>query len=97
MYLKKILLKIVLIAIKYEPKLHNNELADIHFTYVEANGNSRKAKYLYQEKYPNRHQPDRKLFSKTANFTRNYKCYFFNDKLNSVVIFPVAQKIIVIS
>lgn len=42
----------------------NNELTDMHFTYGQANGNAREAKRLYQEKYPNRRQPDRKLFSR---------------------------------
>ncbi|KAJ4452195.1 hypothetical protein ANN_03713 [Periplaneta americana] len=40
----------------------NQELADIHFMYGKADGNSALARRLYQERYPQRQCPDRKTF-----------------------------------
>jgi hypothetical protein len=38
----------------------NQDLADMHFTYSLADGNSVVARRLYQERYPGRRCPDRK-------------------------------------
>ncbi|KAJ4439948.1 hypothetical protein ANN_08079 [Periplaneta americana] len=40
----------------------NQELAEIHFMYGKADGNAALARRLYQERYPQRHCPDRKTF-----------------------------------
>ncbi|KAJ4449147.1 hypothetical protein ANN_00542 [Periplaneta americana] len=40
----------------------NQELVEIHFMYGKADGNAALARRLYQERYPQRHCPDRKTF-----------------------------------
>jgi hypothetical protein len=40
------------------------EMADMHFMYDRANGNSREARRLYAEHYPQRRIPSHKLFTK---------------------------------
>lgn len=40
----------------------NEEMADMHFCYGLANGSNPEALRLYQERFPNRHAPDRRLF-----------------------------------
>ncbi|KAJ4451919.1 hypothetical protein ANN_03397 [Periplaneta americana] len=40
----------------------NQELAEIHFMYGKADCNAALARYLYQERYPQRQCPDRKTF-----------------------------------
>lgn len=41
----------------------NSEYADMHYMYGLADGNALKAKRLYEERFPNRNIPDRRIFS----------------------------------
>lgn len=41
----------------------NSEMAEMHFIYGLANGNSREARRLYMERYPNRMIPNHRMFS----------------------------------
>ena len=45
------------------PRFSNVELADMHLCYGEARGNAVRGKQIYENKFPNRHQPDRRLFT----------------------------------
>ena len=40
------------------------EIADIHFVYGAAEGNSREAQRMYEERYPGRAVPDRRMFDR---------------------------------
>lgn len=42
----------------------NSEMADMHFMYGRANGNSLKAKRLYVERFPNRRPPHHTIFAR---------------------------------
>ena len=44
------------------PAFSFEELADIHFMYGRANGNSLEARRLYSETFPSRRLPDSKTF-----------------------------------
>ena len=41
----------------------NEENADMHLIYGQANGNARLAARLYQDRFPNRHVPDHRYFA----------------------------------
>lgn len=40
------------------------ELADMHFVYGLADGNAREARRLYTQRFPNRVQPDHRIFQR---------------------------------
>lgn len=42
----------------------NQELADMHFMYGAAQGNGAAAQRMYMERFPGRHQPDRRTFER---------------------------------
>ena len=55
----------------------NNQLADMHLAYGAANCNASAAALLYHERYPARHRPEHRLFtrihqrlSETGSFIR---------------------------
>ncbi|XP_066590841.1 histone-lysine N-methyltransferase SETMAR-like [Prorops nasuta] len=47
------------------------ELADMHFVYGLADGNANKAARIYQERFPNRRHPNRKIFVAIAQRLRD--------------------------
>lgn len=44
-------------------RFSNEEMADMHMVYGTANGNARRAVRIYQERFPNRHLPDHRMFT----------------------------------
>lgn len=60
------------------PNYSNLEMTQMHFLYGLANGNAMEARRLYQERYPNRALPDRRIFinihrrlAESGNFKSN--------------------------
>ncbi|KYN11449.1 hypothetical protein ALC57_16398, partial [Trachymyrmex cornetzi] len=52
------------------PKFTNFEMADKHFAYGLANDNSRKARRIYAERYPQRNLPCHKTFANIHRYLR---------------------------
>ena len=52
------------------PKFTNFEMADMHFAYGLANGNSRKVRRIYVERYPQCNLPCRTTFANIHRYSR---------------------------
>lgn len=75
----------------------NEELADLHFMYGLANGNSRAAERLYAERFPNRHAPSRKIFATIHRNLRERGMFKCNEKVGrpiSVSTIDVEERIL---
>jgi hypothetical protein len=59
-------------VVKMERRYGNEDYADMHFMYVEANGNALEAARLYQETFPHRRQPDSRTFTRVHQRLREY-------------------------
>jgi hypothetical protein len=55
-----------------ERRYGNEEYADMHFMYGNANGNAPEAARLHQEAFPRRRQPDNRTFTRVHQQLREY-------------------------